>query len=260
MTFLRLRDVKVEFPLYQGSNRSLKKTMLARTPFGDLKKDATNRVNVVALHDISLDIENGDRLGLIGPNGAGKTTLLKVLAGIYQPAAGRILSSGRVTALLTTSVGLNAEATGRENIILRGMYMDIHPREMRARIDEIAEFTELGPYLDMPVRTYSSGMMVRLSFAASTCIASEILLMDEWLSAGDESFLDKAQKRMERFVGSSSILVLASHSVELLERWCNRAILLDHGRIVALGDVKTTANAYRKMAAQAAESMTENAL
>ena len=129
------------------------------------------------------------------------------------------------------------------------MYMDIHPREMHARIDEIAEFTELGPYLDMPVRTYSAGMMVRLSFAASTCVASEILLMDEWLSAGDASFLDKAQKRMEHFVGASSILVLASHSVELLERWCNRAILLDHGRIVALGDVKTTADAYRKMAA-----------
>src|SRR5262249_32966005 len=111
MTFLRLRDVKVEFPLYQGGNRSLKKTMLASTPFGDLKKDSTNRVNVVALRDLSLDIENGDRLGLIGSNGAGKTTLLKVLAGIYQPAAGRILSSGQVTALLTTSVGLNAEAT-----------------------------------------------------------------------------------------------------------------------------------------------------
>jgi len=248
MTFLRLRDVKIEFPLYQGSSRSLKKTIFANTPFGDLKKDALNRVNVVALHDLNLDIENGDRLAIIGPNGAGKTTLLKVLAGIYQPVAGRIQSSGRVTALLTTSVGLNPEATGRENIILRGMYMDVHPLEMRARIDEIAEFTELGPYLDMPVRTYSSGMMVRLSFAASTCTASEILLMDEWLSAGDESFLDKAQKRMERFVGASSILVLASHSVELLKRWCNRAILLDHGRISASGDVETVVGAYRKMA------------
>jgi ABC-2 type transport system ATP-binding protein/lipopolysaccharide transport system ATP-binding protein len=186
-------------------------------------------------------------LALIGPNGAGKTTLLKVLAGIYQPSGGRIHSFGRVTALLTTSVGLNAEATGRENIILRGMYMDIHPREMRARIDEIAEFTELGPYLDMPVRTYSSGMMVRLSFAASTCVPSEILLMDEWLSAGDASFLAKAQKRMEQFVGASSILVLASHSLALLDQWCNRAILLDHGRIVEEGDVGKVAEEYTKM-------------
>ena len=248
MIFLRLRDLRVEFPLYQGSNRSLKKTVFANTPFGALKKDATNRVNVVALRDLNLNIEHGDRLAIIGPNGAGKTTLLKVLAGIYQPTAGRIRSSGRVTALLTTSVGLNPEATGRENIILRGMYMDIHPREMRARIDEVAEFTELGPYLDMPVRTYSSGMMVRLSFAASTCVASEILLMDEWLSAGDESFLDKAQKRMEHFVGASSILVLASHSIELLEKWCNRAILLDHGGVVEAGNVKNVTDAYRKMA------------
>ena len=138
MIFLRLRDLRVEFPLYQGSNRSLKKTVFANTPFGALKKDAMNRVNVVALRDLNLNIENGDRLALIGPNGAGKTTLLKVLAGIYPPTAGHIRSSGRVTALLTTSVGLNAEATGRENIILRGMYMDIHPREMRARIDEVA--------------------------------------------------------------------------------------------------------------------------
>jgi ABC-2 type transport system ATP-binding protein/lipopolysaccharide transport system ATP-binding protein len=246
MTFLRMQDLSVEFPIYQGGSRSLKKAVLATTNFGGLRKDAQNRVNVVALRNLNLNIENGDRLALIGPNGAGKTTLLKVLAGIYQPSGGRIHSSGRVTALLTTSVGLNAEATGRENIILRGMYMDIHPQEMRARIDEIAEFTELGSYLDMPVRTYSSGMMVRLSFAASTCVPSEILLMDEWLSAGDASFLTKAQKRMEHFVGASSILVLASHSLPLLEQWCNRAILLDHGSVVAAGSVKNVVDAYAK--------------
>src|SRR5215475_2758564 len=251
MPFLRARNLSVEFSIYQGSSRSLKKMVFATAMQGNLGRDSADRINVRALNDVSLDIENGDRVGLIGANGAGKTTLLRVLAGIYFPTRGKLYSSGKISALLDASVGLNAEATGRENIILRGMYMDIHPREMRARIDEIAEFTELGPYLDMPVRTYSSGMMVRLSFAASTCIASEILLMDEWLSAGDESFLDKAQKRMEHFVGASSILVLASHSVELLERWCNRAILLDHGRIVASGDVTTVASTYRKMAAQA---------
>lgn len=247
MTFLRAQNIRVEFPIYQGGSRSLKKAVLASTRFGNLKKDSQNRVNVVALHDLSLNIENGDRLALIGANGAGKTTLLKVLAGIYQPASGQFHSSGRVTALITTSVGLNLDATGRENIILRGMYMDIHPKEMRARINEIAEFTGLGDYLDMPVRTYSSGMMVRLSFAASTCVPSEILIMDEWLSAGDASFLTKAQKRMEQFVGASSILVLASHSLPLLEQWCNRAILLDQGSIIAAGDVKEVINAYTKL-------------
>src|SRR5271157_3388896 len=213
MSFLHLRDAWVEFPMYQGNSRSLKKALVANTTKGNLMRDALDRINVVALRDLNISIKDGDRLAIIGANGAGKSTLLKVLAGIYQPTRGQLYSAGKVTALLTNSVGLNAEATGRENIILRGMYLGIHPRAMKANIDEIAEFTELGAYLDMPVRTYSSGMMVRLSFAASTAFAPEILLMDEWLSAGDASFLTKAQKRLEHFVGNSSILVLASHSI-----------------------------------------------
>jgi ABC-type polysaccharide/polyol phosphate transport system ATPase subunit len=251
MPFLHLRDAWVEFPMYQGNSRSLKKALLANTTKGNLMRDALDRINVVALRDLNISVREGDRLALIGPNGAGKSTLLKVLAGIYQPTRGQLYGSGKVTALLTTSVGLNYEATGRENIILRGMYLGIHPRDMKANIEEIAEFTELGAYLDMPVRTYSTGMMVRLSFAASTAIAPEILLMDEWLSAGDASFLEKAQRRIERFVGGSSILVLASHSMSLLEQWCNRAILLDRGEIVAAGSVNAVGDAYREMIARA---------
>src|SRR5262249_24656962 len=165
-------------------------------------------------------------------------------AGIYSPTRGQLYSSGRISALLDVSVGLNAEATGRENIILRGMYMNIHPREMRSRVDEIVEFTELGAYIDMPARTYSSGMMVRLGFAISTCMPAEILLMDEWLSAGDARFLDKAQRRMEQFVGGSAILVLASHSPELLRKWCNRGIMLQRGRIAAQGSIDDVINTY----------------
>ena len=244
MAFLRLRNLSVEFPMYQGSSRSLKKLLVATTTQGNLARDATDRINVRALNDLTLDIEDGDRVGLIGANGAGKTTLLRVLAGIYCPSRGQVYSSGKISALLDVSVGLNPEATGRENIILRGMYMDIHPREMRARMDEIADFTELGPYLDMPARTYSAGMMIRLGFAVSTCIPPEILLMDEWLAAGDARFLDKAQRRTEQFVGSSSILVLASHSADLLRKWCNRGILLEHGRIAAQGDINDVIAAY----------------
>jgi ABC-type polysaccharide/polyol phosphate transport system ATPase subunit len=249
MSYLHLRDAWVEFPIYQGGSRSLKKALLANTTKGNLMRDALDRINVVALRDLNLSIKDGDRLALIGQNGAGKSTLLKVLAGIYQPTRGRLHGSGKVTALLTNSVGLNPEATGRENIILRGMYLGIHPREMMANIDEIADFTELGAYLDMPVRTYSSGMMVRLSFAASTAFAPEILLMDEWLSAGDASFLTKAQKRLEHFVGNSSILVLASHSIPLLKEWCNRAILLDHGGLLASGSVSAVADSYKELIA-----------
>jgi len=244
MAFLRLRNLSVEFPIYQGSSRSLKKMLVATTTQGNLARDATDRINVRALNDVTFDIEDGDRVGLIGVNGAGKTTLLRVLAGIYSPTRGELYSSGRISALLDVSVGLNPEATGRENIILRGMYMNIHPREMRARVDEVVEFTELGPYIDMPARTYSAGMMVRLGFAISTCMPAEILLMDEWLSAGDARFLDKAQQRMVQFVGSSSILVLASHSTDLLRKWCNRGIMLQHGRIVAHGGIDDVITAY----------------
>ena len=208
-----------------------------------------------ALNDINLDIEDGDRIGLIGANGAGKTTLLRILAGIYLPTRGQVYSSGKISALLDVSLGLNPDATGLENIILRGMYMNIHPREMRTRVDDIAEFTELGAYLDMPARTYSAGMMVRLGFAVSTCILPEILLMDEWLSAGDARFLEKAQKRMEQFVGSSNILVLASHSVDLLRNWCNRGILLQHGRIAAQGDINDVVAAYQDMLSRPPEAM-----
>ncbi len=245
MPFLRLRDIWVEFPIYQGASRSLKKSLLANATARNLTQDASHRVSIVALRQLSLDLREGDRLGIIGANGAGKSTLLKVLAGIYHPTRGHVHASGRVTALLTTSVGVNPEATGRENIILRGMFMGVHPREMAPKVDEIAEFTELGPYLDLPARTYSSGMMVRLSFAASTAISPEILLMDEWLAAGDAAFLHKAQKRLSDFVGGSSILVLASHSIPLLKEWCNRAILLDHGQITSSGSVDEVAEVYQ---------------
>jgi ABC-type polysaccharide/polyol phosphate transport system ATPase subunit len=247
MSFVRLRNLSVEFPIYQGGSRSLKKLLVATTTQGNLARDATDRINVRALNDVTLDIENGDRVGLVGANGAGKTTLLRVLAGIYVPTRGQVFSSGKISALLDVSVGLNPDATGRENIILRGMYMNIHPREMRARMDEIAQFTELGAYLDMPARTYSAGMMVRLGFAVSTCIPPEILLMDEWLSAGDAHFLEKAQRRMEQFVGSSNILVLASHSPDLLRTWCNRGVLLQQGHVAAQGDIKDVIAAYASM-------------
>jgi ABC-type polysaccharide/polyol phosphate transport system ATPase subunit len=247
VSFLRLRDVSLEFPIYQGSSRSLKKVLLASSTRGNLGQDARARINVRALDEVSFEIASGERLALIGPNGAGKTTLLKVLAGVYEPTRGRVFCSGRVSSLLDMNVGLNADATGHENIILRGMYMGIHPRDMRARAAAIAEFTELGDYLDMPVRTYSAGMMIRLAFSISTCIPPDILIMDEWLTAGDAQFLGKAQRRIEEFVRHSSILVLASHSLELAEQWCTRGILLQHGRVLATGPVKDVVAAYRKL-------------
>ena len=244
MSFLRLRDVGIDFPLYQGSSRSLKKAIIASSTRGNLAQDAFDRVLVRALAGLTFAIERGDRVGLLGANGAGKTTLLRVLAGIFEPTRGTVEISGRVSALLNASVGLNPDATGRENIFLRGMYMNMHPKQMRAFADEIIEFTELGEYIDMPARTYSSGMMIRLAFAISTCVPPEILLMDEWLSAGDARFLAKAKKRMADFVDRSSILVLASHSMELLREWCTTGLLLDHGHAIAIGPIDEIVDAY----------------
>jgi len=237
MSYLRPRDVSIEFPIYRGSSRSLKKTMLAASSRGNLARDASDRITVRALDGVTCDIEDGERVGVVGANGAGKSTLLKMLAGIFEPVRGRLFSSGRVTALLDPSVGLDPNSTGRENILLRGMYLGVHPKQMRAHVDDVADFTEMALYLDMPVRTYSAGMMIRLSFAVSTCISTEILLMDEWLAAGDAHFLAKAHERMARYVGGSSILVLASHSMPLLKSWCERGILLEQGRIAAMGPI-----------------------
>jgi ABC-type polysaccharide/polyol phosphate transport system ATPase subunit len=246
MASIYLRNVAVEFPIYQLGARSLKKMLISGSTRGNLARDAHDRVMVRALHDISFDIENGERIGLIGANGAGKTTLLKVLAGIYKPTQGRVHIAGHTTALINSSVGLNPDATGRENIILRGLYMDIHPQDMRERIDQVAEFTERGTYLDMPVRTYSAGMMVRLAFAVSTCIRPEILILDEWLAAGDAQFLGKAQRRMEDFVIGSSILVLASHSFELIQQWCRTVVYLKEGLVRAAGPVDEVVALYRE--------------
>jgi len=247
VSFLHLNEVSVEFPIYQASSRSLKKLLLSSSTGGNLGRDAHHRINVRALTNVSFEIGDGERFAVIGRNGAGKTTLLKVLAGVYEPTRGQFTSSGRVSSLLDISVGLNVDATGRENIILCGMYMGIHPQEMRERAGAVAEFTELGDYLDMPVRTYSAGMMIRLAFAASTCIPPDILIMDEWLTAGDVKFLEKAQRRVEAFVHTSSILVLASHSMALIEQWCRRGILLHQGHIAAIGPVQEVIAAYQQL-------------
>lgn len=245
MPHIHLRDVHVAFPIYQGASRSLKKSLVASSMLGNLSKSAaSDRIVVQALNGVNFDVEHGERFGIIGANGAGKTTLLKILAGIYEPTSGSCVVSGRISSMLDPQGGLDPDATGRENIIMRGLYLDIHPSVMREHAEEIAAFTDLEHYMDMPVRTYSAGMMMRLGFAASTCIMPEILIMDEWLAAGDAQFIGKAQRRMEEFVERSSILVLASHSMDLLKRWCRRGIFLHHGRIHFSGDIEGVIAAY----------------
>ncbi len=234
MARLKLSGVTVEMPIYHASARSIRKAALAGAFARRLRADGS-RPTVTALADVDLDLKDGDRLALIGANGAGKSVLLRTMAGVYAPLKGTIQRSGRLTPLLSHGTGLDMAATGLENITLIAMHLDLPPSEMRSRIDEIVDWTELGPFIGAPLRTYSAGMIVRLAFAVSTSFAPDILLIDEWLGFVDPAFQQKAHRRMTDFVRGSNILVLASHSSELITLWCDSAIRLDGGRIVERG-------------------------
>lgn len=241
---LKLEDVSVSFPIYHGGSRSLKKSLLYRGSGGHLATDANQRVIVEALRNVSTQIVAGDRVALIGSNGAGKTTLLRVMAGIYEPIVGTVRTRGRISPMFDIGLGIDNEISGYENIRMRGLILGMSPQEIEAQMKDIVEFTELGDYLDIPVRTYSSGMMTRLTFAVATCFAPEILLMDEWIMAGDASFINKARHRIESFVAKASILVLASHSLETCRQFCNKALWMDQGRIQLAGPIDDVLNSY----------------
>jgi lipopolysaccharide transport system ATP-binding protein len=239
-----LEEVAVDFPIYNAANRSLKNRVLNAAAGGFIERQHDGVVVVHGLESISLEIKPGDRIGLVGHNGAGKTTLLRVLSGIYHPTRGRITIQGEVTSLINISLGIDPESTGRENIILRSAMMGLSPAQTKEREDEIIEFSGLGDFIDMPFRTYSSGMQLRLAFSVSTCIRPQILIMDEWLSTGDQDFRDRAEKRLKEVVSSTEILVLASHSMQLLEKNCNRLLWLDRGRVRMDGGFAEVAEAY----------------
>lgn len=210
------------------------------------RDDKGSITSVRALQNISFTAESGERLALIGPNGSGKTTLLQALAGIYTPESGEILIEGRSTALVNINLGMNGEASGHRNITLRGLVTGRTREEIEEKRGEIAAFSELGDFLNLPVETYSAGMRMRLSFAIATAFEPDVLILDEWLSAGDAAFRRKAMDRMRAFVEKAGILILASHSISLIESACSRAIWLDGGRIRADGPVKDILEAYRE--------------
>jgi len=244
---LSLDSVSIRLPLLQAEARSLKKTLLGAA--GRIGKTANNRLAIEALRDITLDIRAGERVGLIGGNGAGKTTLLRVLAGIYEPADGTVRTAGRVHSLLHANQGMHPDLSGRENIRLAGLYRGLSTRALRQLEDDVASFAELGDFLHLPLRTYSTGMMVRLGFALATAMRPQILLMDEWILAGDAAFMHKAQARLAEQVRAAEILVLATHQDQVLRDWCTRAIWLDQGRVCADGNVGAILSAYHHASA-----------
>ncbi len=241
-------DLSVLFPLYHGNTRSLKKLLVAAAS-GRLTEDQQHRVVVRALSDISFSLTSGERLGLVGSNGAGKTTLLRTLAGIYEPVTGRVRVHGALNAMLDPSLGMNTDLTGRENILLRGLYSGLSRPMLKQLEDDVIAFAELSDFIDLPVRIYSAGMVVRLGFALATAIRPRILLMDEWFLAGDAAFMDKARARLEDMVRGADILVLSTHSDTVIREWCTRVIWLEKGRVRADGPVAEIMDLYEARAA-----------
>lgn len=231
MAHILVKDVSIDIPIFNAGSRSLKNRLIQAATGGKISQDVQGRVSVRVLDNISFELKDGDRLALIGHNGAGKSTMLRLLSGVYSPTGGTAVLQGETGSLIDISLGIDPEATGRQNLYIRGALLGISKQDLIAQMNEIIEFTELGDFIDMPLRTYSTGMHLRLAFAVSTIMRPEILLMDEWLSVGDEGFQKKAEHRLNELVQATNILVLATHSRELIERTCNRVFWLEHGQL-----------------------------
>ncbi|RFB78684.1 ABC transporter ATP-binding protein [Methylovirgula sp. 4M-Z18] len=243
MSRIVVDKVRVEYPIFNSNSRSLKNTLALIGTGGRIMASA-GRTNVLALDNVSFELNEGDRVALIGHNGSGKSTLLRVLAGIYHPSQGQVKVEGKIGAIFDQGYGLDTEATGRENIYLRGLALGMRSREIEARVDEIIEFAELGDFIELPMRTYSAGMSARLAFGVTTTISADVLLIDEGIGAGDTAFLEKANQRISQMVERAGILVLGSHSETLLKHTCNRGILMHHGKMIMNGPLDEVLDCY----------------
>jgi ABC-type polysaccharide/polyol phosphate transport system ATPase subunit len=242
MARIILKKAVVDFPIVNASSQSLQLRLYQS--LGGKLTSHHKTVVIRALDGVDLSLADGDRIGIIGHNGSGKTTLLRVLAGVYQPAPGSAAIEGSISSFTDLTLGMDPESTGWENIIFRCAFMGMSFREARRRTPAIAEFSELGEYLNLPTRTYSSGMFLRLAFAISTSVEPEILIMDEMISAGDAQFMEKAKQRLTEVVDKANILALASHDMEVIQRICNKVIWLERGTIKQSGPVERVVQAY----------------
>lgn len=234
---IRIDSLMLDLPIYDHSDRSLKSNLI-RGLVGSRISETNGHRYIRALNNITLNVGPGERIGLVGHNGAGKTTLLKAIAGIYQPSLGSIHTKGHVTALIDISAGVNPEASGYENILIRGLYLGYQITAIREKMDHIISFSELGDYIALPLRTYSSGMVSRLLFSVSTAFEPDILLLDEGIIAGDPAFNEKASHYLVDYTGRAGIVMLASHSKELMHMFCNKGIRMRSGQIEAAGEIE----------------------
>jgi ABC-2 type transport system ATP-binding protein len=233
----------VDFPIFDAKTRSLKKSVLGRAG-GRIGTESKVPI-IEALRDVTVSLRKGNRVALVGHNGAGKTTLLRLMSGIYEPTRGRAAVRGKVAPVFDLAVGMDPEISGLDNILIRGLFLGMTKKQMATRIDDIAAFTELGDYLEMPLRTYSTGMRVRLALGVVTSIDPEILLLDEGIGAVDSEFLAKARDRLNELVERSGILVFASHSDEFLADLCDTAIWMEHGTIKEYGPLREVLHHYK---------------
>lgn len=234
MANIELEEISLTYPVYGTDARSLKASVMQFATGGKLNRDSST-VKVEALKNITLKLEDGDRLGLIGHNGSGKTTLLKVLAQIYEPTSGKLKISGQTNCIFDITMGMDQELTGYENILLRGIILGLSKQKIKSFIPEIEEFAELGDFMKMPIKSYSAGMLVRLAFGIITSISSEILLVDEIVNVGDARFIAKAKNRITNLVERAKIMVLSTHDHNLLRELCNKVLVLNQGKIEFFG-------------------------
>jgi ABC-2 type transport system ATP-binding protein len=240
---IETHDAGVDFPIFDAKSRSLKKSVLGMVG-GNIASDSKVPV-IEALRDINIRLDHGARVGLVGHNGAGKSTLLRLLSGIYEPTRGTAQIHGRVAPVFDLGVGMDPEISGLENIVIRGLFLGMTRKQMEERVDDIADFTELGDFLRMPLRTYSTGMRVRLALGVVTSIDPEILLLDEGIGAVDAAFLEKSKNRLSELVDRAGLLVFASHSDEFLRELCDTGIWMEHGRIRMQGGLEEVLAAYK---------------
>lgn len=228
---LKFENVTIQYPIYNSRNMSLRNQLVRISTGGRIESDAGHVQQVTALRDVSFTINHGDSVGLIGHNGAGKSTMLRTMAGVYTPALGNVVRHGRVATVLELGTGMDPELSGYENITRMSMLLGMSSKQIEENAKEIAAFTQLGDFLELPVRTYSSGMATRLMFAVATSTKPDILLVDEMFGTGDAEFQAQAKKRMEDLIRSVGIFVFASHSNELVRTYCNRFFFLEHGSV-----------------------------
>jgi len=231
MAIIKFNNVSLKYPIYNNRNLSFRNQLLRLSTGGIIESEAGKMNYVTALNNVNFEINEGDFIGLVGHNGAGKTTLLRTMAGIYTPNSGTIIKEGITSTIFDQGACMEIELSGYENIIRMCQIYGLSKKEAFSKISDIEDFTELGEFLNLPVRTYSTGMSLRLSFAVATAIAPEILLIDEIFGAGDQAFREKANKRLSKIINSSKIFVFASHSMDLIKKYCNKIFLLKHGNI-----------------------------